>query len=108
MTLVGPGQRIPLVGAPGEVLVVTGKRGALVPRTLAKEVDGDAVRVSGSEPAVRALASSLNAKVSGQRAVGAAGAGGLREPDWRIQKIAVVGGTSRGPGARRSARPRWR
>jgi hypothetical protein len=44
---------------------VTGKTGALVPRTLAKEVDGDAVRVDGSEASVRALASSLGAKVSG-------------------------------------------
>ena len=65
-TLVGPGQRIPLVGAPGEVLVVTGKLGALVPRTLSTEVDGDAVRVSGSERGVRALASALGAKVSGE------------------------------------------
>ncbi len=65
-TLVGPGQRIPLAGAPGEVLVVTGKRGALVPRTLSTEIDGDAVRVSGSEQGVRTLASALDAKVSGE------------------------------------------
>src|SRR6185437_6953395 len=65
-TLVGPGQRIPLVGAPGEVMVVTGKRGALVPRTLSTEIDGDAVRVSGSEQGVRTLAAALDAKVSGE------------------------------------------
>ncbi len=65
VTLVGPGQRIPLVGAPGELLVVTGKRGTLVPHTLATEVDADGVRVSGAEPAVRALASTLHARMSG-------------------------------------------
>ncbi len=65
VTLVGPGQRIPLVGAPGELLVVTGKRGMLVPHTLAAEVDADGVRVTGDEPSVRALAATLHARVSG-------------------------------------------
>ena len=66
VTLVGPGQRIPLVGVPGEVLVVTGKRGALVGRALSTEIDADGVRVDGAEPSVRALASSLGARVVGQ------------------------------------------
>jgi len=66
VALVGPGQRIPLTGVPGEVLVVTGKRGALVGRALSTEIDADAVRVDGAEPSVRALASSLGAKVVGQ------------------------------------------
>ncbi len=66
VTLVGPGQRIPLSGVPGEVLVVTGKRGALVGRALSTEIDADAVRVDGAEPGVRALASSLGARVVGQ------------------------------------------
>lgn len=65
VTLIGPGQRIPLTVAAGELLVVTGKRGALVPRALATEVDADAVRVTGAEPSVRAFASALRAKVSG-------------------------------------------
>lgn len=63
--LVGPGQRIPLSGAPGELLVVTGKHGTLVGRTLATEVDADAVRVDGNEKSVRALASLLGARVTG-------------------------------------------
>jgi hypothetical protein len=66
VTLVGPGQRIPLAGVPGEVLVVTGKRGALVGRTLTTEVDSDSVRVDGDEPSVRRLATALGAKVVGQ------------------------------------------
>jgi hypothetical protein len=65
ITLVGPGQRIPLSGTPGELLVVTGKRGALVAHTLATEIDGDGVRVDGREKNVRALASALGAKVTG-------------------------------------------
>jgi hypothetical protein len=66
VTLVGPGQRIPLAGVPGEVLVVTGPRGALVGRTLSTEVDPDGVRVDGDEPSVRRLATALSARVVGQ------------------------------------------
>jgi hypothetical protein len=65
VSLVGPGQRIPLVGAPGELLVVTGKRGALIPHTLKDEVDADAVRVEGDPKSVRDLASKLRAVMSG-------------------------------------------
>jgi hypothetical protein len=64
--LVGPGQRIPLAAVPGELLVVTGKRGTLVSRSVGAEVDADAVRVNGTEPSVRALASTLNAKITGE------------------------------------------
>ena len=58
-------RRIPLSGAPGELLVVTGKRGLLVPHTLATEVDADALRVDGAEHSVRNLADALHARVSG-------------------------------------------
>jgi hypothetical protein len=66
VSLVGPGQRIPLVGAPGELLVVTGKRGALVPHTLSTEVDADAVRVEGDVTKVRDLATRLRAMMTGE------------------------------------------
>jgi hypothetical protein len=65
VSLVGPGERTPLVGTPGELLVVTGKRGALIPHTLSTEVDADAVRVEGDAKAVRDLAARLRAAVTG-------------------------------------------
>ncbi len=64
VSLVGPGQRFPLVGAAGELLVVSGRRGKLVARSLGSEVDADAVRVEGTEEGVRALAARLGARVT--------------------------------------------
>jgi hypothetical protein len=66
MSLVGPGQRIPLSGSPGEIVVVTGKRGALVPRTLGSDVDADVAQVEGDAQRIKSLAVALHARVSGE------------------------------------------
>jgi hypothetical protein len=67
VVLVGPGQRIPLSGAPGELLTVRGAHGALVSRAIGSEVDTSRVVVDGDEASVRALAHTLgDAKITGE------------------------------------------
>ncbi|HVY48820.1 MAG TPA: hypothetical protein VHB21_23185 [Minicystis sp.] len=72
VAVVGPGQRVPLDGAPGELVLVRGQKGDLVPLGLGTEVDPDRVRVSGRDDAARALARELGADAT-------AGADGVTE-----------------------------
>ncbi len=65
VSLVGPGQKIPLDLAPGELLLVRGSKGELVPFAIGSEIDAARVRVEGTELAAQALARMLGATLSG-------------------------------------------
>jgi hypothetical protein len=64
-SLVGPGQKIPLDLAPGELLLVRGSKGEMVPFSIGTEIEASRVLVEGSEQGARALARKLDATVEG-------------------------------------------